>query len=73
MNDTLNLRSEEIDRPPVEGKLPAFEVKPVRIVLTLDINLALALGDFLMDSKPKNKALWALGARLRDIVPPEKD
>lgn len=61
----------DVSVPPV-GKQPAFEVT-ARVILNLDVNLALTLGDFIVDHKPTNGALWALGCKLRDLIPPEKD
>jgi hypothetical protein len=49
----------------------AFTVD-TKIKVDLDVNLALELGDFITDNKPENTALWALGCRLRDIIPPDE-
>jgi hypothetical protein len=55
-----------------QGKLPAFDIK-ARVLVDLDINLALELGDYIIDHKPDNPAIWALGCRLRDLVPLDKE
>ncbi len=67
-NSTPAIRLAETDE---RKKDPAFEIK-ARVVIELDVNLALELGDFLIDSRPTNKAIWALGCRLSEIVPPKK-
>jgi hypothetical protein len=44
-----------------------------RIQLLLDFDLAVALGDYLLDYMPDNKALVALGHQLQKLSPPDED
>lgn len=45
-------------------KQPAFRIESVRIVMSMDLALATALGDFILDHRPENSALAAMGHQL---------
>lgn len=52
-------------------KEPSFYVK-CRVEIDMDVNLALELGDFIVNHGCDNQAIMALGFRLRDLVPYDK-
>ena len=54
-----------------KNKQPAFVMKPVDVDLKLDLDMAIALGDFILENHPGNPAILALGHQLQNIMPPE--
>jgi len=52
---------------------PQFTITVPRIVIEIEIPVALRLGDFIVEHSPPDKALMALGHQLQNISPPEKD
>lgn len=52
-------------------KRVAFKIAPVEVTLTLDLDMAVALGDFILDKHPDNPAIAALGYQLQNIMPPD--
>jgi len=52
---------------------PQFTIIVPRIVIEIEIPVALRLGDFIVENSPPDKALMALGHQLQNICPPEKD
>ena len=51
------------------NKRSAFTVKPLTVELQLDVDMAEALGSFILASRPSNPAIAALGHQLQNIVP----
>ena len=60
------------DAPTPFKKRIAFKIAPVEVNLTLDLDMAVTLGDFILDHRPENPALAALGHQLQNIMPPEQ-
>lgn len=55
------------DQQPRFGGLPAFEIDD-RVILSVEYELAGALGKLVLDSDTQNTALLALGHQLRNLV-----
>lgn len=51
----------------------AFTLMPVEVNLKLDLDLALALGDFILEHRPENTAILAMAHQLQNILPPEPE
>ena len=51
------------------NKRSAFTVKPLTVELQLDVDMAEALGSFILVSRPQNPAIAALGHQLQNIIP----
>lgn len=45
-------------------KKSAFTLEPVTVKVELDLDMAIALGDFILESHPNNPAIVALGYEL---------
>jgi hypothetical protein len=62
------------EKPQIErSKKSAFIVEPVQVKLILDLDMAIALGDYLLAQRPENPAIAALGHQLQNILPPEPE
>ena len=63
----------KMDRNRVQPKkAPAFTIRH-RVDLSLDFELALALGDHLLSTSCSNPALVALAHQLQNLLPPDKE
>lgn len=51
----------------------AFKIAPVEVNVTLDLDMAVALGDFILEQHPENPAIAALGHQLQNIMPPDPE
>lgn len=51
----------------VYRKQPAFRIDSVRITMSMDLAMASALGDFILDHRPENTAIAAMGHQLLNI------
>lgn len=54
-------------------KRTAFTLVPVEVKLCLDLDMAIALGDFILENRSDNPAIVALGYQLQNIFPPDKE
>ena len=53
----------------LKNKKSAFTLAPVQVNLVLDLDMAVLLGDFILDAHPVNPAILALGHQLQNIIP----
>jgi len=72
MNET-RVKTNEIRNKMNETKpkRTAFTIAPVEVKLVLDLDMAIALGDFILEARPSNPAIVALGHQLQNIMPPD--
>lgn len=57
----------------VTTKRIAFQIAPVKVDVTFDLDMAVALGDFILEKRPDNPAIAALGHQLQNIMPPDQE
>lgn len=56
----------------IPTKRVAFKIAPVEVTVTFDLDMAVALGDFILEKRPENPAIVALGHQLQNIMPPDQ-